>query len=424
MRVGRIRAAAVVGALALAAAPTQVGAALLHERVREVAFEVERSSGAEAAYAACAEVIRNLAQRGWDTGRVRVRIQTNPFDATASPADVILGAGEPSEDSAFLLATAVVERQLRRNADPSTARVLAQSVAAHLSPPGTANRLQWELAWLSRLGQGEIVTTALPEALWRTGADSAVRLASQGGWPDSGLQALAAFGVEDPLRVVGEIALAGLLDPENLGFHGSAATDLATSITQRDSTVRFAKAGVRIVAFPGDASAVAVFPVQSDRAEAWVAVRYALTGGFDAVPLSPRGEVAVPLRGLAWAGVVVVALDAESSMSLAVRTLADYPVRIKRWDFLAGDQTVTLTWETERHDGLSAFVVEALQADASASWSVLRRTVVPVAEDGEGSFGYAFVDETSDEVAAYRLLALTADGFLTEVGLFPLRGKP
>jgi hypothetical protein len=424
MRVGRIRVAAVVGVLALAAAPTQLGAAPMRERVREVAFEVERSPGAQATYAACAEVIRALAQRGWDTGRVRVRIQSNPFDATASPADVILGAGEPSDDSAFVLATAIVERQLRRNADPSTARVLAQSVAAHLSPPGTASRLRWELSWLARLGQGEIVTTALPEALWRTGADAAVRLASQGGWPDSGMAALVAYGVEEPLRVVGEIALAGLLDPENLGFHGSAATDLATSITQRESTVRFPSAGVRIVAFPADVSAVAVLPIQSERAEAWVAVRYPLTGGFDAVPLSPRAEVAVPLRGLAWAGVVVVALDDESSMSLAVRPLTDYPVRIKRWDFLAGDQTVTLTWETEHHDGLRAFVVEALQADASTSWSVLRRTIVPVAENGEGSFGYAFVDEASDEVAAYRLLALTADGFLAEVGSFPLRGKP
>jgi hypothetical protein len=419
-----MRAAAVVGALVFAATAPQARAASLHERVREVAFEVERSPGAQATYAACAAAVRLLGQRGWDTDRVQVRIQSNPFDATVSSADIILGASEPSEDSAFVLATAIVERQLRRNTDSSTASVLAQSVAAHLSPPSAASRLHWELSWLARLGQGEIVTTALPEALWRTGGDAAVRVASRGSWPDSALEALAAFGVEDPLRVVGEIAVAGLLDPQSLGFHGRALPDLATSITQGDSTVRFPDSGLRVIALPVDAGAVAVFPVQSDRAEAWVAVRYALTGAFDAVPLSPRAEVAVPLKGLAWAGVVVVGLKAESSLSLAVRTLTDYPVEIRRWDFLAGDQTVTLTWETQHHEGLRAFVVEALQAGDNASWSVLRRTIVPVADNGEGSFGYAFVDEAPDDVTAYRLLALTADGFLAEVASFPLRGKP
>lgn len=425
MKAARARAVVVLGVLAIAAAaPSRLGAAMLTERVREVTFEVERSPGAQATYAACAEVVRMLDQRGWDAESVRVRIQGNPFDATASSADVVLGAGEASEDSAFVLASVIVERQLKKSTDPSTARILAQSVAAHLSPPSAASRLRWEHAWLGRLGRGEILTTVLPEALWRAGGDAVMRRAARGSFPESAFEALAVLGVESPLRVVGELAIAGLLDPQALGFHRPSVPEFAPSITQHAPDVRFAGAGLRIVALPADASAVAVFPVKSDRVEAWVAVRYALTGGFDVVGLNPRGEVTVPLQGVAWAGVVAVGLEPDACLSLAVRPLVDYPVRVKRWDFLAGDRTVTLTWETQRHEGLRAFVVEALENSNPASWTVLGRTILPVADNGETSFGYAFVDEEADNVSAYRLRALTADGFLAEVGLFPLRGRP
>ncbi|OFV81611.1 MAG: hypothetical protein A2Y78_12270 [Acidobacteria bacterium RBG_13_68_16] len=424
MRAACARAAVVFGVLAVAAVPSRLSAALMSERVRDVTFEVERSPGAQATYAACAEVVRMLSQRGWDAESVRVRIQGNPFDATASVADVVLGAGEPSEDSAFVLASTIVERQLRRSTDPSTARILAQSVAAHLSPPSSAHRLRWERAWLGRLGRGDIVTTALPEALWRAGGDVAMRRAAHGSLPESAIEALAAAGVESPLRVTGEVAVAGLLDPQALGFHRPPVPESAPSVTQHAPDVRFVGAGLRVVALQGDANAVAVFPVKSDRVEAWVAVRYALTGGFDLVGLKPDAEVTVPLEGVAWAGVVAVGLEPDAYLSLAVRPLVDYPVQIKRWDFLAGDRTVTLSWETQRHEGLRAFVVEALENGAPGSWTVLGRTMLPVADDGEASFGYAFVDEECDDVSAYRLLALTADGFLAEVGLFPLHGRP
>lgn len=396
----------------------------MSERVRDVTFEVERSPGAQATYAACAEVVRMLGQRGWDAESVRVRIQGNPFDATASVADVVLGASEPSEDSAFVLASMIVERQLRRTADPSTARILAQSVAAHLSPPSSANRLRWERAWLGRLGRGDIVTTVLPEALWRAGGDAAMRRAANGSLPESAIEALTAGGVESPLRVAGELAVAGLVEPQALGFHRPPVPEVAASVTQQAPDVRFVGAGLRVVALPDDADAVAVFPVKSDRVEAWVAVRYALTGGFDLIALKPDAEVAVPLQGVAWARVVVVGLEPGACLSLAVRPLVDYPVQIKRWDFLAADRTVTLSWETQHHDRLRAFVVEALENGAAGSWKVVGRAMLPVADDGESPFGYAFVEEERDDVSAYRLLALTADGLLAEVGLFPLHGKP
>ena len=424
MKAACARAAVALFLFVLVAVPSRLSAALMSERVRDVTFEVERSPGAQATYAACAETVRMLSRRGWDAQSVRVRIQGNPFDATASVADVVLGAGEPSEDSAFVLASTIVERQLRRSTDPSTARILAQSVAAHLSPPSSAQRLRWERAWLGRLGHGDVVTTALPEAVWRAGGDAAMRRAARGGLPESAIEALAAEGVESPLRVTGELAVAGLLDPQALGFHRPPVPESAPSVTQQSPDVRFAGAGLRVVALPDDANAVAVFPVRGDRVEAWVAVRYALTGGFDLVGLKQDAEVTIPLQGVAWAGVVAISLEPDAYLSLAVRPLVDYPVQIKRWDFLAGDRTVTLSWETQRHEGLRAFVVEELGNNGPGPWTVLGRTMLPVVNDGETSFGYAFVAEERDDVSAYRLLVLTADGFLAEVGLFPLHGRP
>jgi hypothetical protein len=408
----------------LMAAPAAAAPPAVTSQVREVAFEVEPSIPARASLAACAEIVKLLAQRGWETDALRVRIQANPFDATTSSADLVLDAGRPGESSAFALAVALVERQLKVSADPQVAHMLAETVAAHLSAPGTAARVEWERNWLDRLGRGQVLTTALPEVLWRSGADAAIRRASRGVWPESAFAALTALGTDDPLHAVGEVAVAGLLDPQVLGFQRPLVPEFAPAISQSDAEVRFQEAGMRIVKLPDDASAVAVVPVRSERVGAWVAVRYALTGAFDVVPLNARAEVTVPLRGVAWAGVIAVGLDSDARISLAVRTVSDYPVQIKRWDFEAGETDVTLTWETQRHEGLRAFVVEALANAPSGVWSVLKRTVVPVASEGDISFGYTYADEGTENAAAYRLLALTADGFLAEVGTFPLRGKP
>jgi len=412
----------VCGAMLAAAASAAPRASTA--QVRDVAFDVEPSAPGRASFAACAEVVKLLSQRGWDTAALSVRIQANPFDATSSSADLALDAGQPVETNAFMLAEALVERQLARTAEPAVARMLAETVAAHLSPPGSAARVQWERSWIQRLASGQLLTTALPEVLWRDGADAAIRRASRGPWPESALQALAALGIDNALHAVGEVAVAGILDPAVLGFQRPPLPEFAPAISQADTDVRLSTAGMRIVKLPPDATAVGIVPVQSEGVEAWVAVRYALTGAFDVVPLNGRTEVSVPMRGVVWAGVLVAALQPDASLSFAVRALPDYPVQIKRWDFVAGETDATLTWETQRHEGLQAFVVEALAATPTGAWNVLRRTVVPVAREGENPFGYTFVDEETKNTAAYRLLALTADGFLAEVGTFPLRGRP
>ncbi len=389
----------------------------------DVLFEVEATPQAQATFAACSQALDVLLERGWRPAGARVRIQDNPFDATSPSADVVLGAEAPSEDSAFDFAAALVVRQFGRALDPAAGNALAQTVAAHLSAPGCSRRLQWERQCVARLDGGDLLSTALPELLWRTGGDDAIREAAQGSWPESAYAALAARGVEQPLKALGEIAVAGVVNPEALGFHaGAGAAGLPAAQAAMD--VRFSGTGLRLVALPADANAVALQTLQSEGAAAWVAVKYALTGSFDAVALSPKAEVVVPLRGTAWAAVVVVGIGAGAHLAINSRPLEEYPVRVKRWDFLAGEGTASLAWETQRHEGLRGFVVEALHADAAGKWSVRRRTMVPVAEDGENSFGYAFVDDDTNGVGAYRLLALTSDGFLAEVGLFPLRNKP
>ncbi len=387
----------------------------------DVLFEVEATPQGQATFAACSQALDLLLQRGWRPAGASVRIQDNPFDATSPSADVVLGAGAPSEDSAFDFAAAIVVRQFGRALDPAVGDTLAQTVAAHLSAPGCSRRLQWEKQWLARLAGGDLLSTALPELLWRTGADDAIREAAQGNWPESAYAALAARGVEQPLKELGEVAVAGVVNPEALGFHAGAVEPPAA---QAGLDVHFSGTGLRLVALPADANAVALQTLQSEGAAAWVAVKYPLTGSFDAVALSPKAEVVVPLRGTAWAAVLVVGIGPGAHVAVNSRLLDEYPVRLKRWDFLAGEGAASLAWETQRHEGLRGFVIEALQTDGAGKWSVRRRTMVPVAEDGENSFGYAFVDDDTNGVGAYRLLAVTSDGFLAEVGLFPLRNNP
>ena len=180
---------------------------------------MEATPQGQATFAACAQALDLLIERGWRPAGARVRIQDNPFDATSPSADVVLGAGAPSEDSAFDLAAALVARQFGRALDPGVGDVLAQTVAAHVSAPGCSRRLQWEKQWLARLDGGDLLSTALPELLWRTGGDDAIREAAHGSWPDSAYAALAARGVEYPLKALGEVAVAGVVNPGRLGFH-------------------------------------------------------------------------------------------------------------------------------------------------------------------------------------------------------------
>jgi hypothetical protein len=319
----------------------------------------------------------------------------------------------------FLLNQAVVERELRRTAPPEVGSWLAQSVAAHLEAPGTPDRVAWERRWLGALAGGDALLTALPELLWRTGGDDAIRTAARA-WPTAAWASLGRHGIDNAPRAAAELAVAALLDPSTIDFKAPAVAPALIAPVTGDGEFWLGELQIRCVTLVGDSGALAVSAVGSAGAVAWSAVRYSLTGEYDAVPVEVGTELALPMRGVSWAGAFLVGLKDNGHLSLAIRPLDDTPIHLKRWDFSSTDAGSTIAWETSRHTGLRGFVVESLTRSATGAYQVRQRNLIPAVEDTEESFSYTFVDEDRGDTAAYRLRALTASGFLTELSTFPL----
>jgi hypothetical protein len=387
-------------------------------------YVTDGSAAAAAIVEACAMAEGVLADHGWTVPQGVVRVGPNPFDATAAPAEISLSTREAPEDTAFELTEMLVRRTLAASRRAAPVDALARTVAEHIAVPSSDRLAAIEREWLTRVGRGDVVTTALPELLWRVGADEAIRSAASGRWPDAAIQVLRDHGCEDPVKDVGEIVLAALVQPQSLGLTAPPLAHAKLPAAVRDTEIAFSSPAARYLVLPTGSGAIGIQPLRTgDGAAAWLAVRYALTGECDVVRLGEGRELAVPLQGLEWAAVVVVSLAPSASVSLNLRVLGDFPQHLARWDFVAAAGTANLAWETDSHRGLSAYVVEALRQSADGTWSVARRVIIPVADDGGESFGYAFVDPDSDDVAAYRLLALTEDGLLGEVSSFPVPGE-
>lgn len=384
-------------------------------------IEGNGSLAAASTVAACWEMAELLEQRGWKIPPMRVRVHKDPFDATQGGADLVLSSSANPEDNAVLFVQAALTRELSQWTSPGVARLLAEMTAVKLAPRGALKPMSWQEQWLDRLVSGDILTTALPEALWRYGGDSAVRAAARGVWPDQAFKVLQGLR-EDPLAgVLGEIAIAGLVDPSRLGFEIRAR---AVPAILGDNMALGAEAGqgpqLRLVQVHSETGAAAVEVLRMRGMGAWLVVRYGFSHGFDVVSLSPFEEVFVPLQGAQWAAVVVVSIDSSGVFSLNTRPVDGFPLVLEEWDFRSGDAGVALHWETATHSGLEAFLIEALGGSEEEGFSVLRRTVVPVADEGARPWGYAFADEETDGVVGYRLLAMTDRGLLAEVGMFPV----
>ncbi len=390
-------------------------------RLGSMTYITDGSAGAAASVVACVQAEAVLAEHGWRAPHAVVRIEENPFDATAMPAEIALSSAAAPEDNAFELTEALLRRSLAAATRAAPVDVLATVVASRLSVPPAARRAAIEAAWLDRVGRGDILTTALPELLWRTGGDRAIRSAVAGEWPATAIAVLRELGCEDPLGAAGELLLAALLEPASLGLTTQPLRLAALAAVARSSEVSLDAPGARYVVLPTGSGAVGVEPLRSnDGAAAWLAVRYSLTGDYDAVRLSEGHELAAPMQGVEWAAVVVVSLAPAARVSLNLRAIADFPQQVSRWDFVATHGAANLAWETENHRSLSAYVVEALSHAADGTWSVVKRVILPVADDGDAPYSYAFVDPESDDIAAYRLLALTDEGLLGEVSTFPV----
>lgn len=390
-------------------------------QVGAVRIEAVASTDSRGVASACTAAAMALQARGWRTPAMVVRVVDNPFDATAAPADLILGANEALEDAFFRAAEAMVRRDVGRVAPPAQAGVVARLVAAHLAPAGAGLRRAWEASWVTALVQGEVIETALLEAVWRVGGDDLLRLVATRPWPEGVVAALAEHLDVNPQEVVSEVVLAGLLNPAALGF-GVAAPPLGPLPASGWEAGRAdpVGVGVRIFPLPGRAAGEAVSLLRSREVAAHAVVRYPFAGQFDVAPLEEGKELAVPLQGVSWAGVVVTSLTPTGAVSLTSRPLLEYPVVLERWDFAAGEGHVTISWETRHHEDLLGFVVEALERDGRHAWRPLRREFVPAGEDGRRPFSYSFVESGHEDAHLYRLVALTRAGFLAELGNFPV----
>jgi hypothetical protein len=421
---GKVPAVLALGALLVAgfgtASAVSVTTQPALDRLAALTYLTDGTAGAGASVAACIRAEGVLVDHGWRVPRVIVRIEANPFDATAAPAEVALSSAASPDDNAFALSETLIRRSLPAIVG-APLDAIARVAATHLAVPSPRLRLALEREWLSRVGGGDVLSTALPELLWRSGGDQAMRDALAGPWPEAALAVLRERGCEDPLGGVAELVLAGLLQPSALGFAAPSLLPAALPAATTDRRLSLTGPGARFLVLPTGSGAVGVEPLRCDDGSgAWLAVRYALTGDYDIVKLGEGRELAVPLQGVEWAAIVVVSLAPTAGVSLNIRAISDFPQQLARWDFVATPGAASLSWETESHRGLSAYVVEALSRSQTGAWSVVRRVIIPVADDGSEPFGYAFVDPEGDVVAAYRLLALTEDGLLGEVSTFPV----
>jgi len=407
----RLRCACAAAALA--------AVATAQEAPPPVSYIGDGSPQALATLGACAAAAAELADAGWRVPATVVYAGVNPFDATRPPATLALAADAAPADNAFLFTASIVRRALAPAGRGVPVDALAAAVAAHQAPADAALRRAWEREWLRRVGGGNVLATVVPELLWRHGGAAAIRAAAAGPWPDAALDALRENGCDDPLAAAAEVAVAAVLQPAALGFSDAAGARSWVRAVPGGAQVQLAAAGVRFVPLPVGAGAIGVELLRGDGAVATAALRYSLSGGVDAVRLEEGRELPLPLQGVEWAALVVVALTPDAGVSLNLRALADFPQRVTRWDFVAAEGAATLAWETESHAGLAAYVVQALERSESGEWSVKSSELIPVAAGGDRPFGYAFVAGADDGAAAYRLLALTDDGLLAEITTFP-----
>lgn len=412
---------AVVGSFALLLSlPALAGGLPFAAEAGGVTFEVAGTPAAAATLAACQQVAEDLAHRGWQPRPLRVEIQAGRFDAT-SAADLVLDSGAEPVDNAFELVRAMVAAALPRTAPPALVRLVAETVAAHSVPAGTPARTVWEAAWLRRLAEGDAATTALPELLWRSGADDAVRRVLDGGWPEAAFATLSRLGVADARSALGEVVIAGLLRPAALGFT-AAAPVLGRPAPGDDRRLDLSPGLLSLRIAPVDVSshAVAARAARVAGGAVWALVRYTQDGGFDAVPLADGSEAVLPSGGVVWAGVAALGFEAGSRAIVDLLPREDFPILLERWDFQASEGAVVLTWETGRHEDLQGFVVETLVAGEGSGVTVRARSLVPVSDAESEGQSYTFVDEVARDVVGYRLVAVTGEGFLAEVGAFPL----
>jgi len=373
----------------------------------EVVLEAEPSPNLPAQVAGVEQTLAVLAQRGWPVQGMRIRLAREPFDATRFAADVVLPTSLAPEDNAFLLARGVVARLAGGH---PWGEVLADCVAAHLAPPSSRLRREWEAAWQRKLLAGELERTALLELLWRQKGDAGVRQVAEGQNPWQLLGADAA-GLEEALW---EVALAGLLAPSKLGFVVGPVLWDGLAAMGGDGTFRFVAPSVRFLALEGEAEALGLMPTRLRRAAARAVVLYD-DGRFDTLSLAPGEEAVLPRMGVQRVVLAVLSLPGEALASFALREVRDYPVRLGEVEVVQQDDTLQLAWEVEQQQDVAAYVVEVW--GVASKPTLQERSVIPTSEAGPAKLFWAW--EAAGEPVQVRVYALTRSGLLAKLFTTP-----
>lgn len=359
------------------------------------------------------QTLEFLVQRGWDVRDLRVRLASNPYDATQPPADVVLPSALPLEDQFFLLVQGVVRKNL---AESQLSAELAGLVAAHMAPPASRLRQQWEAAFQAALWAGEIERTALLELLWRTSQEQGVR---------------AAKSLEDVWRMVAgdgdrvamasalwEVALAALFAPEKLGWRVGPLAPAAAPTLAGDTVFRFVVPQVKWLQLPQEGDGVAVFPGRLAGSASRLVVFYE-DGRFDTLELEPGRETKVSFWGVKAVLLGVLSLPGEAQVSFSLRQLRDYPVRLGAFDLVSDGDSWQLSWEVESQEEVDAFVVEVWAAGEEGG-KVLDRQLIPTA--GFGPALLAWTSEAWPQASQVRVYALTQQGVLARLFTSPVLG--
>lgn len=359
------------------------------------------------------QTLEFLAQRGWNVRDVRVRLAKNPYDATLPPADVVLPSSLPLEDQFFLLVQGVVRRNL---ADSPLSAELADLVAAHMAPPASRLRQQWEAAFQAALWAGEIERTALLELLWRTSWEQGVRAAKS---LEAAWRLVAGDGDHAAVTsALWDVTVAALFAPEKLGWKVPPVAEAAASPLVGDTVFRFVVPQVRWVQLHQEGDGVAVFPGRLAGGASRLVVFYE-DGRFDTLDLEPGQETKTSFWGVKTVLLGVLSLPGEAQASFALRQLRDYPVRLGAVDLVADGDSWQLSWEVESQEEVDAFVVE-VWAVGEQGGKVLDRQLIPTA--GSGPALLAWSSEAWPQASQLRVYALTQQGVLARLFTSPVLG--
>lgn len=373
-------------------------------------FQGETAASASSSLTMLEQTLSLLRGRGWPVS-LRVRLAANPYDATQPEADVTVPLSLPVEEQTFLLTQGVVRKAL--GPTPWT-ELLASLVAAHLSPPSSKLRLEWEKGWQSRLLQGDLENTAILELLWRRRADEGLRQLAKEGNP----WRLLSTGTEERgfQEALWEIILAGLLKPEKLGFSVGPASWEKTELLKGDGVFRFVNPHIRWVRVAKEGDALGILASRLRAASARVVVVYE-DGRFDQVALEPGQELPVPLWGVKELVLGILSFPPEATASFAFRPLRDYPVRLEAAQLSQEEGAWQLAWTVGEQQDVRAYVVEVWGVGAQGSFPK-ERHLIPTTQAGPAQLVWSW--EGQGEPRQVKVFALTENGLLAQLFVTPV----